>query len=148
MNREKAYRQSILDALAGMQVDYGEGLVDVPVFDNKLEDTSNIYVLIEAQTAQNDSNFVQPVWRCMLEISIYHVQQNSATADVVDAVSEEIENRLSNKPWQGLIISPAEWTITNTVLASVNSFKYASYADSAGTVVQKILQFNSQLIKQ
>jgi len=152
MNREKAHRQAVLDVLLNLTVniDLGSGVqsVVIPVYDNKLESDENIYVLLEAQTAQNESAFPVLIWRGIIEVSIYHTQQDSATFDIIDAIGEEVENKIINAPGISNFAPQTGWQISNTYLNSVNSLKYQEYKDGGGTVVQKIMQFSSQLIKK
>jgi hypothetical protein len=147
MNREKAYRQAVYEILTGISIDLGYGSIPIPIYDNKLESDEDIYILLEAQTAQNESAFPLYVWRCTLELSIYHTQQNSATFDAVDMVCEIIEDRVTTSPGANNFGLQSGWQISNTYLQSSNSLKYQDYKESAGTVVQKIIQLSSQLIK-
>lgn len=148
MSREEAYRMSIYYALENIVVNYNGEPFQVPVYDSKLESEANIYVILASQTAIWNGNFVQKQWQCMIEIEIYHHQQDSATFKLVDEVSEIIENKiLAATPMQSLILQPAEWQIMNTYLSSVNALKLRGYQSNAGTLINKTLQFTSQLLK-
>lgn len=147
MNRDKAYRTAVMAALENLSIDLGDGPISVPVYDSKLETNDQLYVLVESQTAQADHNYALLMWRCTIELSIYHVQQNSATLDVVDMVSDEIENRLLVAPGVGNLAAQTGWQVDGMYLASSNSLKMSGYKSEAGTLVNKILQFSSQTIK-
>lgn len=148
MNREKAYRQAVYDVLQNIAVDVNGLLTNVPVYDNKLEGDVDLYVLFEAQTAQNESAYPLQIWRSVIEVSIYHTQQDSATFSIVDDITEIIEDRILQSHNINKFATQTGWQIDNTYLTSVNALKYESFKDGAGTVVQKILQISSQLIKQ
>lgn len=148
MSRDKIYRDAIYQVLQGITVDYNGVLVSVPVFDRKMEDDSNLYIILSSQTAIWDGNFTQKAWQCMLEIEVFHHQQDSATFDITDDVSEIIENRIfAATPMSNNFAQVAGWQIINTYLSSSNSLKLAGYQSNAGTLINKTLQITSKIIK-
>jgi hypothetical protein len=147
MNRDAAYRYMVYSLLQAIQIDPGTGLIDIPVFDEKLEDDALIYVILDSQTAVNASNFVNHCWNCTIDIQISHKQQNSATFEIVDQVSQEIESRLLNAtPSKNNFPAVTGWNVFNTILNSSSNLKLQSTQDSGFESI-KILQFSSQLVK-
>src|ERR1044072_7256894 len=124
MNREQAIRTSFFETLDGMSVNIpGAGLVTVPVFSNKDESEEPLYVLITSQFAQNRSNLARESWKCNIEIEIYHTQQNSATYDYVDLVSDKIENLINptGQPNDAALPDKNGWRYNAVQLESANS---------------------------
>jgi hypothetical protein len=155
MNREKAYRQSVYETIGDLSpgstvrtipVNIPDvGIIQVPVYDSKLESDELLYVILASQTATDIGNYVLFQWLSGIDIEIYHLQQNSATFDIVDAVAEEIEQRILHSA--GLAAQPG-WDISCTYLNGASNLKMRSYKSEAGIEIVKTLNFNSTLIKK
>lgn len=147
MNREKAFRKSVYDALQNIQITVDGSIVDVPVYDQKLESDDLIYIIIDSQSAVWIGDFVARKWNCSVDIEIKHKQQDSAVFDIVDDVGEEIENRLiTTVPALTGIIAQPGWRMMNNVISSVSNLKLQE-TQSSGFVSSKLIVFSSQLIK-
>lgn len=154
MNREKALRKGVYEALFENLVLVGytgplENYV-VPVYDSKLETPDEVYCLITTQFSIYDGNFTKYSWRATIELEIFHMQQNSATNDVVDDIGEAIEAIIipTQKPTGNGIIQQPGWLITNVQCDSVTNLKMRMFQDNAATVVSKTIQFKTTIIKQ
>lgn len=147
MNREKAVREGFYQSLKNMQVTIPEvGLFPVPVYSNKNESDEEMYVLITGQFGQNRSNLTCYQWKEVVTIEIYHTQQNSATYDYVDIISDKIEELilpaipLYNNP-DGLTAQQG-WQFSCVELRDINSMALMLGQNGAQTTVLKQLQFS------
>lgn len=149
MNRETAVRKAFYEAIKTLAIVIpGDNTYAVPVYDSKTESNESFYVIIATQTAQWDGDFVLYKWRANIDIEIYHLQQESATFDIVDLISDEIEKIVLNTmyPTGSGVVQQAGWDIHNVFLQSANSFKMKGV--QSGTEMQKVLTFSSIIIKQ
>lgn len=144
MNREQAVRNGFFQTLEGMSVNIpGVGSVTVPVFSNKDESDQELYVLITSQFAQNRSDMAVKRWKCNIELEIYHTQQNSATYDYVDIVSDRIEQlTMPGNPNESGLTAQTGWRFNNLQLESVNSMTMRMGQAKARLTVAKMLQFS------
>jgi hypothetical protein len=147
MNREKAIREGFYQTLKNMSVTLPElGLFLVPVYSNKNESNEEMYVLITSQFGQNRSNLTSYQWKEVVTLEIYHTQQNSATYDFVDIISDEIERLilpeipLYGNP-DGLTPQPG-WQFSCVELRDINSMALTLGQNRAQTTVLKQLQFS------
>jgi len=149
MNRETAVRNGFYQALEGLSVAIpDEGTITVPLSSNKNESDSNLYVLIESQFAQNRSDMAVYRWKATLELVIYHQQQNSATFDYVDIVSDKIESLLLPAiPNSNNLVPQSGWAFHALQLESVNSMQLTLGQNKAKTVVAKSMQFSLIITK-
>jgi hypothetical protein len=122
MNREKAVRLGIGEAIRG-NLSYES--VSIKVYD---EVTTNeipgeeIYVLFTQQTAQNDSLYNRFLWRCVQTMEIVSKQFSSVSKDIVDDISEQIEQIIiypNNQPGEGYTTVQSGWEIKDILLESV-----------------------------
>jgi|SRR6478752_1936627 len=150
MNREQAVRNGFYEVLKGMSVNIpGEGPVTVPVFSNKDESEETLYAIITSQFAQNRSNLARECWKCNIEIEIYHVQQNSATYDYVDLVSDKIEQLINplGLPNGSSLPPQSGWQLNVVQLESVNSMTMRIGQAKARLTVAKMLQYSLIITK-
>lgn len=147
MNREKAIREGFYQTLKNMTVILpGVGLFSVPVYDNKNESDEEIYVLITSQFGQNRSTLAAQMWKAVITLEINHTQQNSATYDFVDIVSDEIERLIlaaipTYNNSDGLT-QQSGWQFSCVELRDVNSMALTLGQNRAQTTVLKQLQFS------
>jgi len=153
MNREKAVREGFYQVLQNMIVDLpGEGPLAVPVYSNKNESDELVYVLITNQFGQNRSDMAVYRWKENITIEIYHIQQNSANYDYVDAISEKIESLiLPAQPIYGapdsLLVAQQGWDFKNVQLESAQSYPLNFGQNTAETVVYKQWVFSLLISK-
>jgi hypothetical protein len=147
MNREKAVREAFYQTLKDMQVTIPDvGLFTVPVYSNKNESDEEMYVLITGQFGQNRSTLAAYMWKEVITIEITHTQQNSATYDYVDIISDEIERLIL--PAIPLYVhsdgltAQSGWQISCVELRDVNSMALTLGQNRASTTVLKQLQFS------
>lgn len=146
MNRELAARRAFFNAVSDQILVPGGSGNKVSVSDFKANTGDSLYVLIEAQTASGNSNFTRRSWNASLSLAIVHKQDDSYTRDIVDDVSEQIENILTPgiASLNGLE-AQAGWNITNLTLVDVS---YADFQISeTETMCMKILNFNFIITK-
>lgn len=154
MNREQAVREGFYQRLNGMVVDLpGEGPLTVPVYSNKNESDEIVYVLITNQFGQNRSDLAIYRWKVNLTIEIYHIQQNSANYDFVDAISDKIEELIL--PAQPIYANPSTllieqqgWAFNAVQLESTHSYPLSLGQSTAQTVVYKQLVFSLLISKK
>jgi len=141
MNREKAIRLKVFEIIDG-NVTYE--LAPVSIWDDKAEDeTNNIYVLLEDQTAQFVENFCNNQWDTTIQLRIVNKQQDTISKDTTDDVSEQIEGLLTTALVAG--VEYEGWQILNCRLESA---QYSTWTlAKSRTVVEKILIFRQTLIK-
>lgn len=148
MNRETAIREGFYQTLNGMTVALpGESPFVVPVYSNKNESDELLYVLITSQFGQNRSDMAVYRWKANLTIEIYHTQQNSANYDLVDIISEKIEELvLPNQPIYGgpdnHLTPQLGWAFQALQLESSQSYPLSFGQNRAETVVYKQLVFS------
>lgn len=148
MNREKAYRTAIDMVLQNLSVNINGTPVVVPVYDSKLESNSDLYVIYGAQISQRDGTLHCRRWRTTMELEICHRQQESATMDWVDDVSEEIENRVfTTLPDTDTFTAVPGWLIQLTNLETAQTFKMREVQGGSGLIVIKLLQISSLITK-
>jgi hypothetical protein len=117
MNREKVIRQAYYNVLNG-NLSYNS--INVPIYDEKVESNEDVYVLMVAQDAVDTGDFHRQSWISTITFDIVSKQYASVSKDIVDAVSEQIENIV--KPTASAIglEQQAGWQITNVRLSQVN----------------------------
>lgn len=153
MNREKAIREGFYQSLKNMTITLpGGGLFFVPVYSNKNESDEEMYVLITAQFAQNRSSLTNYQWKATITLEIYHTQQNSATYDYADIISDKIEELilpvapLYNN--QDGLTPQTGWQFSCVELRDVNSMALTLSQNRAQTTVLKQLQFSLIISKK
>lgn len=146
MSREKSARKAFYDVLAGSLAIPGGSGDKVPISDGQATTKAKLYVLIEDQTAQDDSDYKRRRWESTLVLSICHKQQSGYTRDIVDDIGEDIE----------LILTPGiaannglpvvnGWQVTNLRLGNVT---YSDFQISdTETICIKFLTFNFKITK-
>ncbi len=114
MNREKVIRLYIHGLLNGT---LAYNATTIPVWDSKLEDKTNIYVIIEEQSANVIQKFPQQMaWECSINLFIVSKQQDTVSRDVVDDIAEQIETIVYNALQNGVVTNG--WQLNNMALAS------------------------------
>lgn len=152
MNREKAIRTAFYDAINGLLQVTANGInFDPPVYDAKLESGEPVYVLLTNQAATHTGDFHRFRWRCSITIEIVHRQTDSAVKDVLDLVSDKIENIIifapTGKPGGCGLIQQEGWTMQNVVLNSANSLALEVPGNGSEIYMQKIIEFNLDIMK-
>lgn len=121
MNREKAVRMGFYDAIKDA-LSYAS--VSVKVYDslttNELENETE-YVLLTQQSAVNNADFRRFRWNCIQTIEITSKQYSSVSKDIVDDISEQIEQIITyptNQPGNGYLAAQTGWEFSDLLLES------------------------------
>lgn len=148
MNRDKALRNGYGDAVKD-QLTYDS--VAIKIYDSVT--TSEVlneqtYVLLSQQTAVDQSDFRMFRWKCVQTIEIVSKQYNSVSKDIVDDISEQIEQIIiypDNQPGNGGMAPQDGWEFKDVILDSVSYTEFNltnNYYE-----ITKILQFSCIITK-
>lgn len=150
MSRDLQYRKAVKQAIEGVVVNVNGFDITVPIYDSKMESDEPIYAILTNQSAIWDGNFHQKQWQCMIEIEVYHRQQDSATYDYIDVVGNEFEERLlaDRVGLPSGLLYTSGWEMVNMFLSSANNIKLKEYQGGAGNIALKIMQFTSKILKR
>lgn len=146
MSREKAARKAFYDILVNQINVPGQTVDKIPVSDGQATTKAKLYILIEDQTAQDQSDMRNRRWSASLTLSICHKQDSAYTRDIIDDVDQIIEDIITpgaasnnNLPTQ------SGWQITNVRLDNVD---YADFQiSSTESICIKFLTFNFIITK-
>lgn len=148
MNREKAIRNGIGDAVKN-QLTYDT--VPIKIYDavttNEISG-ENTYCLLTQQTAQNTSDFRLFRWRFIQTVEIISKQYNSVSKDIVDDISEQIEQIIiypDNQPGNHGMTPQTGWEFMDVQLDSVNYTEFE--LENNYYEISKILQFSGMATK-
>ena len=145
MNRDKALRYAYGAALSG-NLTYPVGQSAVQIFDEKLEASNNIYVLILNQNSIYAGNFMDQRWTAKIELEIVSKQQNSVSKDILDDISEQIENIIIPSAFTNGLSVDSGWQVINVSLESIS---YANIQQTeTNSILTKTLIFNQTIIKK
>ena len=143
MNRDKAVRMGFYDAIKtaltydGNTVHSYDSLTTNEVTDEKQ------YVLLTQQSSVNNADFRRFRWNCIQTIEITSKQYSSVSKDIVDDISEQIEQIIiypDNQPGNGGMAAQSGWEFTDALLESTNYIEVeisANYYE-----ITKVLQFS------
>jgi hypothetical protein len=123
MNREKAIRMGFYDAIK-TALSYDSNTVHTYDSLTTNEVTSEMqYVLLTQQSSVNNSDFRRFRWNCIQTIEITSKQFSSVSKDIVDDISEQIEQIIiypDNQPGNGGMVAQSGWEFTDVLLESTN----------------------------
>lgn len=143
MNRDKAVRMGFYDAVKtalsydGNPVHSYDSLTTKEVPDEKQ------YVLLTQQSSVNSSDYRRFRWNCVQTIEITSKQYSSVSKDIVDDISEQIEQIIiypENQPGNGGMITQSGWEFSDILLESASYIEVeiaANYYE-----ITKVLQFS------
>lgn len=148
MNREKAGRDGFGNAIDG-QLSYNS----VPVNHYDEVTTNEVagettYVLLTQQTANNISDFRRFRWNCVQTVEIVSKQINSVSKDIVDEISEQIEQIIiypDNQPGNGGLVVQTGWEFSDVLLESVSYTEFQ--LESNYYEITKVLNFSYIITK-
>ena len=148
MNREKAARYSLGEPIRNI-LTYDSASVKVydAVTTNEVPNEDK-YVLFTQQTAQNDADYTMFRWRCAQTIEIVSKQYSSVSKDIVDDISEQIEQTIlypNNQPGEGYYAAQTGWEIKDILLDSVTYTEFI--LETNRYEITKILQFSYIITK-
>jgi hypothetical protein len=81
------------------------------------------YVLLTQQSSVNNSDFRRFRWNCIQTIEITSKQYSSVSKDIIDDISEQIEQIIiypDNQPGNGGMVAQSGWEFTDVLLESTN----------------------------
>jgi hypothetical protein len=85
------------------------------------------YFLLAQQSSVNASDFRRFRWNCVQTIEIASKQLGSVSKDIVDDISEQIEQILiypKNQPGEGGMINQDGWEFSDVLLESTNYVEF------------------------
>lgn len=143
MNREKAVRTGFYDAIKNA-LSYDSNAVHTydSLTTNEVTDEMQ-YVLLTQQSGVNASDFRRFRWNCVQTIEVTSKQYSSVSKDIVDDISEQIEQIITypqNQPGNGYLAPQAGWEFSDILLESTNYIEVeisANYYE-----ITKVLQFS------
>lgn len=143
MNREKAVRMGFYDAIkTGLSYDSNAVHTYDSATTNEVPDEMQ-YVLLDQQSSVNNSDFRRFRWNCVQTIEITSKQLSSVSKDIVDDISEQIEQILiypKNQPGEGGMIAQNGWEFSDVLLESTNYIEFE--VSSNFYEITKVLQFS------
>jgi len=123
MNRDKAVRMGFYDAIkAALSYDGNSVHTYDSLTTNEVAE-ENHYVLLTQQSGVNNSDFRRFRWNCVQTIEITSKQFSSVSKDIVDDISEQIEQIIiypQNQPGSGGMIGQSGWEFSDILLESTN----------------------------
>lgn len=143
MNREKAVRMGFYDAIKAA-LSYESNTVHTydSLTTNEVQDEKQ-YVLLTQQSSVNNADFRRFRWNCVQTIEITSKQYSSVSKDIVDDISEQIEQIIiypDNQPGNGGMIAQSGWEFSDILLESTN---YIEVEISVNFYeITKVLQFS------
>lgn len=143
MNREKAVRMGFYDAIK-TALSYDSNAVHTydSLTTNEVEEEKQ-YVLLTQQSGVNNADFRRFRWNCVQTIEITSKQYSSVSKDIVDDISEQVEQIIiypENQPGNGGMIAQTGWEFSDVLLESTNYIEVeisANYYE-----ITKVLQFS------
>ena len=123
MNREKAIRMGHYEAIKNALSYDGN---PVHVYDSATTGEvpdENLYVLLTSQASVNESDFSRFRWNAVQTFEIVSKQMGSVSKDIVDDISEQIEQILmyvKNQPGEGGMIRQTGWEFMDVIVQNVN----------------------------
>ena len=81
------------------------------------------YVLLTQQSSVNNADFRRFRWDCVQTIEITSKQYSSVSKDIVDDISEQIEQIViypQNQPGNGYLAAQSGWEFSDILLESTN----------------------------
>lgn len=143
MNREKAVRMGFYDAIKSALSYDGS---DVHAYDDVTTNEvpgEDKYVLLTSQSSVNSSDFRRFRYNCVQTIEIVSKQLSSVSKDIVDDISEQIEQIVvypKNQPGNGFMAPQDGWEFTDILLESSN---YVDFEVATNNYeITKILQIS------
>jgi hypothetical protein len=123
MNREVAIRMGFYDAIKSA-LSYDGNAVHVydSVTTNEVPNET-LYVLLDQQSSVNSGDYTRFRWNCVQTIEITSKQYSSVSKDIVDTISDQIEQIViypNNKPGKGYMAPQAGWEFSDILLESTN----------------------------
>lgn len=123
MNREKAVRMGFYDAIkTALSYDSNSVHTYDSLTTNEVQDEKQ-YVLLTQQSGVNNADYRRFRWNCVQTIEITSKQHSSVSKDIVDDISEQIEQIIiypQNQPGNGGMIAQGGWEFTDVLLESTN----------------------------
>jgi hypothetical protein len=143
MNREKAVRMGFYDAIkATLSYDGNPVHTYDSLTTNEVQNEQQ-YVLLTQQSGVNNADFRRFRWNCVQTIEITSKQYSSVSKDIVDDISEQIEQIIiypANQPGNGGMIAQSGWEFTDILLESTNYIEVELSANNYE--ITKVLQFS------
>lgn len=143
MNRDKAVRMGFYDAIkAALSYDGNAVHAYDSLTTNEVENEKQ-YVLLTQQSGVNSADYRRFRWNCVQTLEITSKQYSSVSKDIVDDISEQIEQIIiypANQPGDGGMIAQSGWEFSDILLESTNYIEVQLSANFYE--ITKVLQFS------
>lgn len=143
MNREKAVRMGFYDAIKNALSYDGNPVHSYDSLTTNEVENEMQYVLLTQQSGINNADYRRFRWNCVQTIEITSKQYSSVSKDIVDDISEQMEQAiiyLQNQPGNGGMIAQEGWEFSDILLESTNYIEVeisTNYYE-----ITKVLQFS------
>jgi hypothetical protein len=127
MNREVAIRMGYYEAIKD-ELSYDSNQVHAydSATTNEVPD-EKLYVLLAQQSSVNSGDYTRFRWNCVQTIEITSKQYSSVSKDIVDTISEQIEQLVIYpyaKPGKGSMSPQDGWEFSDILLESANYIEF------------------------
>lgn len=147
INRETAIRNAYYQALNG-NISYNG--VNIPLTDSITNQGQNdaVYIVMTNQTSVYDKSggFQMLAWESTINLMIVSQQAFSVSKDILDAVSEQIENIIIPSATTNGLVQQSGWQINNVLLRTVEFKEFV--LGPTTSIIPKILVFWQKIVKQ
>lgn len=143
MNREKAARMGFYDAIKSALSYDGNPVHTYDSLTTNEVQNEQQYVLLSQQSGINNADFRRFRWNCVQTIEVTSKQYSSVSKDIVDDISEQIEQIIvypQNQPGNGYMAPQSGWEFTDILLESTNYIEVELSANFYE--ITKVLQFS------
>lgn len=148
LNRETAIRTAYFQALNGNLTYDG---VNIPITDSIIkqgQSDSPVYIVLDKQTANlnRDGAFYMQSWNTTIDIWIVSKQAFSVSREIVDSISEQIENIITPDVTTNGLIEQVGYQINNVFLENVSFMEFR--LSETQSIIPKVLTFSQKIVKQ
>lgn len=121
--------------------------IDVPVYDDVLMESADLYVILSSQTKSPSDNFCTFVSNCTITLDIVHKSQFTFTKDAVDSIHNQIGQLLSTGPGRNSL--PFQSGFQFSTLQE-DSFSYLPTLQSGvdGYITRKLITYRIRIVEQ
>lgn len=142
-NTSYPIRKAFYELLDG-SLSYGGS--DVPVYDEVLQESADLYVIIGNQTKGNRDNFCTFVSDCTLTLDIIQRSSFDFTKDAIDSVHDQIGTLLSSSPGTHNLPLQSGFQIS---AVTEDSFSYVPTLQAEqGYIIRKLITYRIRIVEQ
>lgn len=120
--------------------------VNVPVYDESVQESADLYVILSSQTKAPTDNFCTFVSDCTITLDIVYKSSYNFTKDVIDNVHNQIGQLLSSAPGRNSLPSQSGFQFSTL---REDAFSYVpTLQTSTGYVTRKLLTYRIRIVEQ